>query len=327
MNPELPSIDPAQLRLIELTAGAGRRFPVRFGNDIWHIQCVTVPSHWMPEISIPLDIGGESSVLEIAFAPAGRLFERHAEYRDIAGLSEPFALAIRAALSRELIDALQTAFDAAIEISVHPSATIPALALAFDIHNASAQREGGGILRIGPKTLARIEGVCPSWESGSNPALLAVRQPVAFGVACFDMPLSDMAALLPGDCLVLGDATAWPFPAWISAGATPAPLGFPPTSPMPPLLSLDEPTPPMSTNPSTPLADLRLPVLVVAARKDLTLQEIASLRDGASLEIGSGGEIPIELQVNNQIIATGRLVRVADKICASITGTSPLPPT
>jgi flagellar motor switch/type III secretory pathway protein FliN len=75
------------------------------------------------------------------------------------------------------------------------------------------------------------------------------------------------------------------------------------------------------------MPDLRLPVLVVAARKELTLQEIASLRDGASLEIGSGGEIPVELQVNNQVVATGRLVRVADKICASITGTSPLPPT
>ncbi len=326
MNPELPSIDPAQLRLAELTAGAGRRFPMRFGNDIWHIQCLAVPSHWIPEISIPLSIGGESSVLEIAFSPAGRLFERHAEYRDIAGLSEPFALAIRAALSRELIDALQTAFDVAIEISVQPAAAIPPLAMAFDIQNANAQREGGGILRTGPKTLARIEGVCPSWESGLNPALLAVRQPVAIGVACFDMPLSVVTALLPGDCLVLGDASAWPFPAWISAGAAPLPIGMPPAAPMPPLLSLDDPTPPMSTNESTPLADLRLPVLVVAARKELTLQEIASLRDGASLEIGSGGEIPVELQVNNQVVATGRLVRVADKICASITGTRPLPP-
>ena len=325
MNPELPSIDPAQLRLSELTAGAGRRFPVRFGNDIWHIQCVTVPSHWMPEISIPLDIGGEPSVLEIAFAPAGRLFERHAEYRDIAGLSEPFALAIRAALSRELIDALQTAFDAAIEISVHPSAPFPPLALAFVIQNADAQREGSGVLHIGPKTLSRIEAVCPSWESG--PAMSSLRQPVAIGIACFDMPQSNVLALLPGDCLVLGDASAWPFPAWISAGSAPVPIGISPTSPIPPLLSLDESTPPMSTNESTPMPDLRLPVLVVAARKELTLQEIASLRDGASLEIGSGGEIPVELQVNNQVVATGRLVRVADKICASITGTSPLPPT
>lgn len=322
MNPDLPSIDPAQLRLAEITAGAGRRFPVRFGNDIWHIRCATVPSHWIPEISIPLAIGGEPAVLEIAFSPSGRLFERHAEYRDIAGLSEPFALAIRAALSRELIDALQTAFDAAIEISPQPSA--PAFAMAFEIHTADAQREGCGVLRIGPESLARLESICPSWESG--PQMLSIRQPVALGVASFNMPLSDMAALVPGDCLVLGDAAAWPFPVWISAGAAPVTLGISPAAPIPPLLSLDEPTPPMSTNESTPLADLRLPVLVVAARKELTLQEIASLRDGASLEIGSGGEIPVELQVNNQVVATGRLVRVADKICASITGTSPLPP-
>ena len=105
------------------------------------------------------------------------------------------------------------------------------------------------------------------------------------------------------------------------------PLGFSPSAPMPPLFSLDQPTQPMSTNTTTPapLADLRLPVLVVAARKELTLREIASLREGASLEIGIGEEIPVELQVNNQVIATARLVRVADKICASITETRTLP--
>lgn len=68
-----------------------------------------------------------------------------------------------------------------------------------------------------------------------------------------------------------------------------------------------------------PVANLRLPVLVVAGRREMTLEELSSLREGASIDIGNGEEIPVELQVNNQIIAAGRLVRVADKICASIT--------
>jgi flagellar motor switch/type III secretory pathway protein FliN len=325
---DLPSVDASQLRLSAITAGAGRHFPVRYGNDIWHIRCKSSPTHWTPEISIPLLIGGESAVLELTIVPGGRLFERHAEYRDISGLSEPFALAIRAALSRELINSLQTAFETGIELPVQPAADVSSLAVAFDIENTGRQLEGSGILRIGPQTLVRIESVCSSWESLSNPRMLAVSQPVAIGVAFFDMPLSEAASLLPGDCVVLGDASAWPFPGWISAGSTPAPLGFSPAAPMPPLLSIDQHTPPMSTNETTPgpLADLRLPVLVVAARKELTLQEIAALRDGASLEIGSGTDIPVELQINNQTIATGRLVRVADKICASITETRQLPP-
>ena len=327
MNPELPNLDASQQRLSEITAGAGRRFPVRFGNDIWRIRCAIVPANWTPEISIPLEIGGEPARLELALTPGGRLFERHAEYRDISSLSEPFALAIRAALSRELIDSLQTAFDSGIEIPSQPSTDTPPLAMALEIQNADSQREGSAVLRIGAKTLARIESICSSWESESNPATLAAAQPVAFGVAFFDMPLSNLASLLPGDCLVLGEASAWPFPGWISAGSAPMPLGFSPSAPMPPLFSLDQPTQPMSTNTTTPapLADLRLPVLVVAARKELTLQEIASLREGASLEIGIGEEIPVELQVNNQVIATARLVRVADKICASITETRTLP--
>lgn len=327
MNPELPSRDASQQRLTEITAGAGRRFPVRFGNDIWRIRCTIVPANWTPEISIPLDIGGESARMELALTPGGRLFERHAEYRDISGLSEPFALAIRAALSRELIDSLQTAFDAGIEISSKPSAEIPPLSMALEILNADSQREGSAVLRIGKQNLARIESICTSWEFESNPATLAALQHVALGVAFFDLPLSSLMKLLPGDCLVLGDASAWPFLGWISAGSVPMPLGFSPKAKMPPLFSLDQQKQPMSTNASTPapLADLRLPVLVVAARKELTLQEVASLREGASLEIGSGEEIPVELQVNNQVIATGRLVRVADKICASISETRHLP--
>ena len=327
MNPELPSIDPAQHRLTEITAGAGRGFPVRFGNDIWRIRCIAVPASWTPEISVPLTVSGEPAVLELALTPGGRLFERHAEYRDISGLSEPFALAIRAALNRELLDSLQTAFDSGIEIATKPTPGPHPLALGLEIQNAEASREGTGIFRFGYKTLERIETICPSWESESNTPALSSLQAVAFGVAFLEMPAAELAVIRPGDCLVLGDAAAWPFSGWISSGAVPAPLGFAVSSPLPPLLSLDQPTQPMSTNENTaaPLANLRLPVLVVAARKELTLQEIASLREGASLEIGSGEEIPVELQVNNPVVATGRLVRVADKICASITETRQLP--
>ena len=80
-----------------------------------------------------------------------------------------------------------------------------------------------------------------------------------------------------------------------------------------------------STSASSPISSLQLPVLIVAARKELTLQEIASLREGASLEIGNGVEIPVELEVNHQVVAKGRLVRVADKICANITEVTSLP--
>jgi type III secretion protein Q len=59
-------------------------------------------------------------------------------------------------------------------------------------------------------------------------------------------------------------------------------------------------------------------VLVVAGRKEMTLEQLSSLREGEAIELGNGECIPVEIQVNNQVVATGRLVRVADKICASI---------
>ena len=106
------------------------------------------------------------------------------------------------------------------------------------------------------------------------------------------------------------------------------PAGLRPTASLPPLLDFKK-QPNMNTQNTdsgkTPasISSLRLPVLVVAGRKEMTLEELAGLREGAAIEIGNGEDIPVELQVNNQIVATGRLVRIADKICASITEIRP----
>lgn len=324
MTSDLPVIDPLQQRLFDLTAAPGRQFPVRFGNDLWQIRCVAPPAGWKPEISIPLEIGGDPAALELAFVPSGQLFDRHAEFRDIATISGPFSTAILAALNRELIDSLQTILEAGITITSGLSSR-PSLTFAFEIANNNSQREGTGLLRIVPSTLAAIERVATTWEQIPNPAILKTRCPVAFGIAFFEMPLGEFEKLEPGDCLVLGEATAWPFPAWMSSGCAPVPLGQSLQSIAPPLLMSETPIPPMTSQPSTPadLSSLRLPVLVVAARKELTLEEISALRGGASIEIGTSTEIPVEIQVHNQVLATGHLVRVADKICARLTSVQP----
>jgi hypothetical protein len=88
MKIELPHIDTAQQRLFDITAALGRRFPVRFGNDLWRLECTALPDPWLPEVSIPLSLSGEAAALELAFTPGGRLFERHSEFRDIAAHSE-----------------------------------------------------------------------------------------------------------------------------------------------------------------------------------------------------------------------------------------------
>jgi len=321
---DLPELDAAQQRLFAVTAGMGRGIPVRFGNDLWRLQCTAAHVPWNPEVSIPLRIVGEDAVLEIAFTPGGNLFNRHAEYHEVTSLSEVFALAIRTTLNRELLDSLQTALDAGVEIATTPILTAPPLALAFDVWDAADTREARGILHIGPQVLARIEALAPSWTSAPQPDLARLPQSVALCVAKMDLPANELADLRAGDCLILGEAASWPFPLWISTGSGVVSSGLPPTASQPPLLDFKK-QPNMNTQNTdsgvTPasISSLRLPVLVVAGRKDMTLEELAGLREGAAIEIGNGEDIPVELQVNNQIVATGRLVRVADKICASIT--------
>lgn len=319
---ELPELDPRQVRLDALTGGAGRRISVRFGNDLWTLACPAERPQGAPETTLALLLGGEPAELEFSFAPGGKLFERHAEYRNIATMSEPFATAIRATLSREILDALQAALDAPVEISVpHPAK--PPLAFTFDIHQQNGEREGRGTLRIGPNAMALVEAAAPSWPARTNPALDGLATPVALCIAALEIPAGEMAAVRPGDCLVLGDAAAWPFPVLLSTGNGTIPAG-PAAAPEPPPLQTNTPTA-MSTpsNEPTPLADLRLPVLVVAGRKTMTLAEIANLRAGSPIELGNEGEIPVEIEVNNQTIARGRLVRVADKVCAGITEVVP----
>lgn len=321
---QLPEVDAAQQRLFDVTAGLGRELPVRFGNDLWNLECKTLHSPWSPEISLPLRIAGEEAVLELSFTPGGNLFNRHAEFREVASMSEPFALAIRTTLNRELLDSLQTALDAGVEIATSPISNLPPLGLAFDLLDASGSNEAKGVLRIGHQILSRIEALAASWKASPNIALSSLRQSVALCISMLDLDAAEVASLRAGDCLILGDAAAWPFPLWMSAGGTPVPAGIRPTASEPPLLEFKN-QPNMNTqntetgeNPAS-IANLRLPVLVVAGRREMTLEELATLREGASIEIGNGEEIPVELQVNNQIIAAGRLVRVADKICATIT--------
>lgn len=317
---DLPGLDPMQLRLFELTTGVGRHFPVRFGNDLWKISCTAESKPWKAEIALPLLIGGEPSVLELTFTPGAKLFERHAEFRDIASMSEPFALAIRATLNRELLDSLQNALDAGVEIAPALPNPLPPLILAFDILDQNGTAEGRGVLRIGEETLKRIEGIAPSWQTRKNPKLESLPQPVALCVAALNVPASDLANLRLGDCLLLGDSAAWPYQVWISAGASPVPTGIPANAAQPPLLEISTQS---AMNPSdstpSPISSLQLPVLIVAGRREMTLHDLSSLREGASIEIGNGEEIPVELEVNHQVVAKGRLVRVADKICANIT--------
>jgi flagellar motor switch/type III secretory pathway protein FliN len=324
MTSDQPAIDPLQQRLFDLTAGPGRHFPVRFGNDLWQIRCVAPPAAWNSEIRIPLEIGGEPAVLELTFAPSGKLFDRHAEFRDIASVSAPFSSAILAALNRELLDSLQTVLDAGITIASGPGPE-PSLTLAFEITDTTSRREGTGLLRIFPSTLTVIERVATAWEQVPNPAILKTRFPVAFGVAFFEMPLAEFSRLQPGDCLILGEASGWPFPAWMTSGCAPVPTGQSVQSLVPPLLMSENPIPSMNSQPTPPanLSSLRLPVLVVAARKEMTLEEISAFRAGAAIEIGTATEIPVEIQVHNQVLATGHLVRVADKICARLTSVQP----
>ena len=320
---DLPSLDAAQQRLFEITAG--RHFPVRFGNDIWRITIKAAPVAWSPEVSIPLKISGEGCELELAFSPGGTLFERNAEFQQISGLSEAFALAIRATLSRELLDAFQTALDAGVEIS-NEKPTGSLLTLAFGIEDSKGAREGDGLLRFGAETLQRIEGIAASWELTLNESVSEARVAAAFGVAFLEIPVAALSSLHPGDCLVIGDASAWPYHLWVSLGASPIPLGYPVTAAQPKLHTLPASTTMNDTDTQpSPLENLRLPVLLVAARREMTLKEIGALREGSAVEIGVGEEIPVDLQVNNQTIATGQLVRVGDKICASISEVRALP--
>jgi flagellar motor switch/type III secretory pathway protein FliN len=325
---DLPELDPNQSRLFELTTAAGRHFPVRFGNDLWTIVCTAEPKPWKPEIALPLLIGGEPSALELTFTPGAKLFERHSEFRDIASMSEPFALAIRATLNRELLDSLQNAFDAEVEIAPSFPKPLPPLLLAFDILDQNGTAEGRGVLRIGLETLKRIEGIAPSWQARKNSKLESLPQPVALCVAAINVPVDDLANLRAGDCLLLGDSAAWPYQIWISAGAAPMPTGIPANAAQPPLLETSTQSA-MNSSDSTsaplPISGLQFPILIVAGRREMTLHDLSSLREGASIEIGNGEEIAVELEVNHQVVAKGRLVRVADKICANITEVISLP--
>jgi flagellar motor switch protein FliN/FliY len=57
---------------------------------------------------------------------------------------------------------------------------------------------------------------------------------------------------------------------------------------------------------------LQVPVIVRLAERKLTLQEVMRLGPGAIIEFSKSSDEPLELMVNNKVIAIGETVKVGE---------------
>jgi len=68
------------------------------------------------------------------------------------------------------------------------------------------------------------------------------------------------------------------------------------------------------------LLDLQLPVIVVLAEKQATLEEVLNLAQGGIIVFKKHNSEPLDLLVNNQRIATGKAVKVGEKFGLHVRG-------
>ena len=61
------------------------------------------------------------------------------------------------------------------------------------------------------------------------------------------------------------------------------------------------------------LLDLELPVIVVLAEKEATLEEVLNLAEGGIIVFRKHNSEPLDLLVNNQRIGAGKAIKVGEK--------------
>ena len=71
------------------------------------------------------------------------------------------------------------------------------------------------------------------------------------------------------------------------------------------------------TSPTTPnlnrLLDLELPLIVVLAEKETTLENVLSFAQGGIIVFKKHNSKPLDLLVNNQRIGSGKTIKVGEK--------------
>lgn len=110
---------------------------------------------------------------------------------------------------------------------------------------------------------------------------------------------------------------AVPPPAAAAPSAPPPPQPAMPMMQAPPAMA---PPPPMPLGPNIDLLmDIELPVIIRIGRTELLLQDILKLTPGAIIELNKSMDDPIDMMVNNKLVARGEVVVVDGNFAFRIT--------
>jgi len=321
----LPTVEPVDARILSELAGQGRSLRVRLGNEVWTLEFVAELAAFSADIRLPLKLSDEPALMEVHLHPGGNWAAKFTEFQELKGISDHFASAVNAVLCKELIDAIEAATESRAEVNTSALPVLPH-AICFRVKSAAGSLEARTRLSLTSRSAAAFLDLAPSWVSAASGLSADFRIPVAIGAAVVDLLASELDSLRLGDCVVLGDGTTFPAQTWIQV-ADLAPVAVSTVLPLPepsPLQGRDDPSAaqssnPMNASPVSPLAEsIRLPALMVVARRSMTLSEIEALHNGASIEIGEG-DPKVEIQIHQKVVAVGRLTRVGDKVCVEVT--------
>jgi len=86
---------------------------------------------------------------------------------------------------------------------------------------------------------------------------------------------------------------------------------------------LQAPKPPQNSTPSQDqlarILRLQVPIIVKLAERKLSVSEVMRLGAGAIIEFFKGSDKPLDLMINNKVIATGEAVKVGENFGMRIT--------
>jgi flagellar motor switch protein FliN/FliY len=182
----------------------------------------------------------------------------------------------------------------------------PADAVVDTLGEVVGQAVGGlGQQPVAGGARIRVEG------SATKGALLPLEPP-----AVFDIAMEDGTSLRFGCWLALeaAEAAAQGVPAPSSPaavmGATPGGTATRPTAPAPPAPPLDN---------LDVILDIELPLTVRFGRTEMTLQALTSVGPGSVIDLDRSPDEPVEVLINEKVIARGEVVVVAGNYGVRVT--------
>lgn len=325
--PEIPWIE-AQLRNALFTHTPWKRKSLADGRQTF-IRFGVEPPLIHTDFQFYLKAGEQPLLLAVQLAPASPWWQKFHDEIDLDALPDPFRVALVGAFLSEVIDTIQTSFETEIRHSQLENFPIEKASISFGwtVLGEKAETLSSGTLRITPLLAAALVRSVRKWERPVPVSTPLISLDASLCLERSQIPLFMVKNLESGDAFFLRTPPDKLQDVEVLIPGAPSLLGrFPPCqletilTPCPLMSDHSAQSPASPRDESSPswVDEINVEVSFRVGVLRMPLTQLAGLTEGHVIEINQPPQPTIEILVNQQVIGSGSLVRVGEKLAVCV---------